>query len=367
MYVGDTRLEVLTTYAWTPDDRLPRKAISLFDASRKQPGFTQSRYPTRVQQTISPFSAWWVGMVYDFSMWRDDAAFVRDMLPGVRAVLDTFQRFKTAEGLIHGPPGWNFMDWVPAWRFGMPPDGMNGVSAPLNLQLAWIYKQAAQLEESFGSTEVASLQRRRGTELSTAATTAFWDDARGMFADDLAHKHYSEHAQSLALLGDLVEGERAARVERALLSAEDLARTTIYFTHYLFETYAKIGRIDRLFDRLPLWFDHKANGLRTTIEMPEPSRSDCHAWGAHPIYHYFASVLGFRPAAPGFARVTVFPQLGPLKWARGAMPHPRGEIRLDLKQTEPGRFTGTIELPVGVSGELRAGNAIALKPGINQF
>ena len=76
MYVGDTRLEALTTYATCDDDRLPRKALRLFDDSRKAPGFTQARYPSNVQQTIPSFSAWWVAMIHDYAMWRDDAPFV---------------------------------------------------------------------------------------------------------------------------------------------------------------------------------------------------------------------------------------------------------------------------------------------------
>jgi len=366
MYVGDTRLEVLATYTWTPDNRLPRKAMCIYDESRKTPGFTQSRYPTRVQQTIPPFSAWWIGMVHDFAMWRDDLTFVRSLLPGVRAVLDTFARFKTHDGLVVGPPGWNFMDWVPSWKSGMPIDADHGISAPLNLKLAWIHKQAAELEEIVGDPELAALQRRRADELTTAALGAFWDDRRGLFADDLGHKSYSEHSQCLALLGGLVSGERAAKVQVGLLADDDLARTTIYFTHYLFETYRQIGRIDRLFDRLPLWFDHKTNGLRTTIEMPEPTRSDCHAWGAHPIYHYFASILGIRPASAGFKTVDIHPQLGPLTWAKGSMPHPRGTIGVDLKQ-DGGKLTGTVDLPDGITGQLRLANPVPLKSGRNHL
>jgi len=39
------------------------------------------------------------------------------------------------------------------------------------------------------------------------------------------------------------------------LSDKDLARATIYFTHYLFETYRVVGRIDALLERLSLWFE----------------------------------------------------------------------------------------------------------------
>ena len=46
-YIGDTRLQALITYALSSDDRLPRKALRMFDASRVNSGLTQSRYPSR--------------------------------------------------------------------------------------------------------------------------------------------------------------------------------------------------------------------------------------------------------------------------------------------------------------------------------
>lgn len=108
MYVGDTRLQVLTTYAITHDDRLPRKAIQMFDASRLHSGLTQSRYPTRVRQTTRSFALWWVAMIHDFALWRGDKEFVLDRIVGVRGVFDAFQRFLNADGLLELPPGPNF-------------------------------------------------------------------------------------------------------------------------------------------------------------------------------------------------------------------------------------------------------------------
>lgn len=234
MYVGDTRLEVLTTYACCSDDRLPRKALRLYDESRRSPGFTQSRYPTNIQQTIPSFSAWWVAMIHDYAMWRDDPAFVRSLMPGMRAVLDTFMQWKTRDGLIAGPTGWNFMDWVPEWPYGMPPNGdVGGVSGPLNFQLAWIYRQAAELEDAFGEPEFASLQRRRAIEIATAAVSRFWSGDREMFADDLDRTRFSEHTQCLALLGGVVPESSRKQVANQLFSAQDLSRTTVYFSHYL--------------------------------------------------------------------------------------------------------------------------------------
>jgi hypothetical protein len=39
--------------------------------------------------------------------------------------------------------------------------------------------------------------------------------------------------------------------------------------------------------------------LKTLPEEFGNPRSDCHGWGAHLLYHHFASVMGMRPDAPG--------------------------------------------------------------------
>jgi alpha-L-rhamnosidase len=105
----------------------------------------------------------------------------------------------------------------------------------------------------------------------------------------------------------------------------------------------------------------------TTPEAPEPTRSDCHGWGAHPLYHYFASVLGIRPAIPGFRTVEIRPQLGSLTYARGTLVHPSGEIAVDFRMEEDG-LHGRVSLPLGVSGQLQIGEHLhTMKGGIYEF
>lgn len=363
MYVGDTRLEVLATYAITSDDRLPRKALVTFDRSRLLSGITQSRYPCRVRQIIPPFSVWWVSMVHDYSMWRSDSAFVASLMPGVRAVLDCYWNYVNADGLVQAPNGWNFMDWVPNWVAGVPPDGDLGVNALINWQFVYALQQASELEAELGEPELAARHARRADELAKACEKAFWDSDGGLFADDLSKTHFSEHVQCIALLSGKLSADKAAQCAKALFERDDLARTTIYFTHYLFETYKQLGRVDKLMERMEMWFDLESQGFKTTPEEPEPSRSDCHAWGAHPLYHYFASILGIRPAAPGFTRVNITPSLVHLKQASGILPHPNGEIKVSL-QNDNGKLTGEIELPDGVTGSFTTNTGvITLKPG----
>ncbi len=349
MYVGDTRLQALVTHVTTTDARLPRRAVRLFDESRRPDGLTMSRIPTRSSQVIPPFSLWWVSMLHDYALWKDDADFVRCRLAGMRAVLDAFIPRIAADGLLELGPAWNFVDWVPAWKQGIPPMSQRRVSCVISWQLVLALRQAAELETHCGDADLARRFTRIAGDLADHTWSAFFLPGRGLLADDLNHAHFSEHAQCIALLAGGVPDAHRARLVDRLMHEPQIIRTTTFYTHYLFEALRLVGRMDGFVPRLAPWFELRAKGFRTTFEQPEPSRSDCHAWGAHPVYHYFASVLGIRPAAPGFGIVEIMPRLGGLAWAAGSMPHPRGRITLRVAD-DSGRLRGHIQLPPGLAG-----------------
>jgi hypothetical protein len=358
-YAGDTRLQCLVAYATTGDDALARQALRAFARTQTDSGLTLSRTPSRHSSPIPPFTLWWVAMVHDFALWRGDLAFVDELMPAVRAALDVHRRSVDDRGIFQALHGWNFTDWVPGWEAGTPPgivqDGEQhadwpgpgtGVSAVLQLQLALVARQVADLESWVGAT--ADRNSQLADRLLEAADEAFYDADRKLYADNLEHTSFSEHAQSLALLSGAKYGETAVRTMLQDPPA-DLARTTVYFDHYLFEALHRIGRTDVLLDRLELWYGLLDQGLRTVIEHPEPTRSDCHAWGAHPLYHYVATLLGVRPTTPGMATVTVAPQLGGLAWARGSVPTPHGPLTVRAASGKPPEVTAPPEITVMIT------------------
>jgi hypothetical protein len=324
---------------------------------------TQARYPSRDIQVIPPFALWWIGMVYDCALWRGDRAFIASLLPGVRAVLDGFLAHITPDNILQVPHGWNFADWTAEWRLGVPPDAFEGASGLLNWHLIYTLGLAARLEEWVGEPFLAQRWQHWRETLTTAVNAVFWDETRGLFADDLTHTHFSEHSQCLALLSGVLADEQVAQAGHNLLHDASLTQTTIYFSHYLFETYRLLAQPEAFFNRLVLWLDLPGQGFKTTPEQPEPSRSDCHGWGAHPLYHFFATILGIRPTAFGFEQVEIAPMPGHLTNLLGELVHPRGVIGVDIQFVDD-RVCGTITLPDGLNGMFRyAGKTVVLHPG----
>ncbi len=341
------------------DDRLMRNAISQVNDSRTAEGATYSRAPSRLQQYIPTFSLWWIGMVHDYWMYRDDPAFVRSMLPGVRQVLTFFAKYQKPDGSLAGVPWWNFVDWVPAWRDGVPPLGPDGSSSLLDLQLLLAYQWAAEMD---GSSEY----RRQAEALSKTIESKYWDPDRGLYADNSARNTFSQHANTLAILAGVADAHDAAAVFRRALDDRSLAQATYYFRFYVNAAMNRTGEGDRYLPALDPWRGMLKLGLTTWAEQPEPTRSDCHGWSASPNFELFRTVLGVDSAAPGFKVVSVRPFLGPLQKVSGAVPHPRGTIRVSLARTSASGIEGEIELPPNTTGWFEwGGSKTALRPGKN--
>jgi len=347
-YDGDARLELLTTYAMTHDDRLPKRALELFDFSRHNEGFVNERYPAYLPQQSPTFSLIWALMLNDYAYWRNDPAFVKARVLGLRSMLEQFEPYLNPDGLLEKLPGWPFMDWVPQWSNGDAPDA-EGVSALNNLLYVYALQKSAQVEESVGEPLLAQRLRGKAAVTAAAVRAKFWDEGRGLMADNLAHTEFSEHGQCLALLSDTLTGEQGRRCFENLLTAPDLKRTTIYFSFYLLETWQKFERGDLIVNRMSFWKDLVKQGLKTPVEAPGDTRSDCHAWGSHPLFHLQASVAGVRPASAGFRTVRIAPLPGKLPKLVSRTPHPDGFIALDLA-FEGARCHGSVELPPGITG-----------------
>jgi hypothetical protein len=142
-------------------------------------------------------------------------------------------------------------------------------------------------------------------------------------------------------------------VARGLFEGKAARRSDVHTLHYLLESARLLRRADVVHDRMSLWSRMRRDGLRTPIESAEPTRSDCHAWGSHPLFHFFATLLGIRPAGWGFRRVEIEPLLGPLESASGRLVHPAGgEIVVEVEQ-KGGAIRGRVALPPGLEGILR--------------
>lgn len=370
-YVGDTRIQALISYAVSGDDRLARQALSAFDASRIPEGLTQSRYPSSQMQIIPTFSVLWIGMVHDYWQYRPDSQPAREALPGTRTVLTWFASHEQPDGLLDKLPWWSFIDWVSSGE--IPTYDAKGESCVTTLEYLGALNDAAELEKNLGDPELAARYAARASHVRSGLFGQCWSASRGLVADNPDRKNFSQQANILGVLYDVVPKDRQQEVLRRMLAIEPgttpegILSASYYFRFYLARALDHAGMADEYLRSLDPWRKLLPLHFSTWPETPGNTRSDSHAWSAHPIYDLLTLVAGIEPASPGFATVRIAPHLGALPALQASFPHPLGMIEVAYERQGAG-INATITLPGTLTGSfVFNGRSWPLKPGVNKI
>ena len=370
-YIGDTRIQALISYTVGGDDRLARQALSAFDQSRFPEGLTRSRYPSSLPQTIPTFSLLWVGMLHDYWMYRPDPEPVRSSLGGTRAVLNWFGAHEQPDGLLEKVPWWSFIDWVSSGE--TPTYGVHGESCITTLEYLGALTDAADLEQHLGDSVIAGRYHDRASHVRTGLYGKCWNAGRQLLSDNPDQKVFSQQANILAVLYDVVPKEKQHEVLRQMVAIEPgttpggVLSASYYFRFYLARALEHAGMADEYLHSLDPWRKLLPLHFSTWPEIPGDTRSDSHAWTSHPIYDLLTLVAGIEPATPGFATVRITPHLGDLSSLTAAYPHPEGLIEVNYQRHEK-RIDATITLPGTLSGDFSFNEKTQpLKPGINHI
>ena len=354
-YVGDTRLQALISYSNAGDDRLARQAITAINNSRMPDGITLSRYPTSLFQSIPPFSLLWIGMVHDYALYRDAPAFVREQLEGTRTVLAWFLQHQNSNGLIGKLPWWSFIDWTEDFKGGQPPQDANGDSAIITLHYIEALREAAELEATYGDPVLAQRYRQTAAKSVHAIQTLCWNPQTHLFTDTPHGDHYSQHTNAMAVWLDVAPPATQRGIMTHILAQNPtpaISPASYYYRFYLNRALEHAGMGDQYIQQLQPWRNMIALGLTTWAEQPEPTRSDSHAWSAHPNFDLLNIVAGIQPASLGFKTVLIAPHLGPLHTLTASYPHPLGPIQVQYTLLN-GSLHAVVHLPSGLSGTFR--------------
>ncbi|WP_068609837.1 alpha-L-rhamnosidase-related protein [Paenibacillus swuensis] len=359
-YTFDTRLQILFTYQLSADDRLARRAIYDYHSSLLPSGILQSRYPSVEPQVIPGFALDWTSIVWDHYQYFGDLELVRRYRPTMEAVLGWFERRLDDAGLVgpNDPAYWNWVDWVEAWPDGIPPATHAGANTAYSMKYAVALDYVAELCEATGRGDAAAEYRQRSRDVRAALLSRAWSPEKRMFRDSPDVEAYSQHMQVYGVLAGLVSGEDARELLRRALSDKELPQMSYSNGFYVFRALALAGIYEEAYAAWEPW--HRMVGLNMTswAEDPFMQRSDCHAWGAVPLYDFTAEVLGVKPGLPGYAEILVSPKPGPLTWAKGTVATPHGEVyvswRVDqdtffIEATAPPRIPVKLMMPDGTA------------------
>ena len=363
-YVGDTRIQMLMSYAVGGDDRLAKNAIDAFGWSDTEGGLTEGAYPSRNHNAIAPFSLLWIGMMHDYWMNQRDAEVIARNLPRARRALAWFRPYLHDDGLLGRNPTWNFVDWVGKDRDAFPSFDQNGESCLTSLGYLGALRQMADLAPDNAVEDRALAER-----IKAGVRSLCWDARRGLFADDPSKTLFSQHTNALAVLYDVADDGPAIlkriTTGHGIDAPDGVIPVSYYFSWYLVRAFEHAGLGDDYVGLLQTWRDLLPLHFSTWPEARLETRSDTHAWSGHPTADLLAIVAGIEPDAPGYASLKIEPHLGALKKLHAVAMTPSGAVTVDYLVAD-GRLTATIRKPADLPGRfLWQGRDIQLKRASN--
>lgn len=309
---------------------------------------------TEWMNRISSYSMWWVIIHEDWYLHHGDLEYLKEQKPYLTALLRRLATYVGPDGRER-LDGKRFLDW--------PTSGYkDAVHEGLQAMLMMTMQSGARLSRVLGDEATAALCEETAAKLRM-------------------HRPDSSGRKSPAALLALAGLRDPKLVADQTLKKDGPADLSTFYGFYVLNALAKSGDIQTGLDFISqywggmldfgattFWEDFNLEWTKNAARIDElvPEGKDdlhgdfgdycyvgfrhsfCHGWAGGPTAWLSTQVLGIRPVAPGFARVSITPRLGDLDWAEGTYPTPKGPIRVRHWKDPDGSLQSEIELPDGV-------------------
>jgi alpha-L-rhamnosidase len=377
-WLGDATVENLVGWAaFGPSvEPLNRKFLRQAAESQRPDGLTQMYAPGdhHTDRLLIPdWTLQWILNAADHYQHTGDVDLAAELLPSVQRALRWFELQLGPQGLVADMPYWHFMDWSGV--------GRQGLTSPLNAQLAGAFRSAALLARACGYERLATAYTRRALTIGAAIEALHWDERRGVYVDmvDPASSRQdprvSQHAAAAIALWGTSDDARMARALARIIEPSRLTFTAAppiapkgetldpesgvvlantFYSHFVYEALASRGRlrdaVALMRDRFGPMLDA---GATTLWESFAPTASLCHGFSASPTWQMSRRILGVQAIEPGYTHIGVTPDLAGLAQAEGVFPTGKGDVSVSLEATATGLLARVIG-PTGVPLTLSA-------------
>lgn len=345
-YAGDTMITSKVALLATGDGSLSRQSLYQFDWSRLPEGLTHSRYPSRLLQVIPSWSLHWITTLRDYVYCTGDLATLKDLLPGVRAVLAWFDRHSDDDGLPSKLPFWNITDWCSWWPRGVVPGADAGATCIISAQYLVALDEMADLLRILGREGEANGYATEAAARRSVLHERFWSEEQGLYFDRPGGPEVSQYGNAWAVVCGAADAKQRERLLKRFPADPALAPGSFFCWHAVFRAFDISGVYDRMPEFLGPWHEMIDYGLDTFVEENSYWRSLCHAWSAHPAIEFATRILGVTPSKPGYAVIDVQPNRCGLSHAAGSVCTPKGPVHVAWRIAD-GKFTLELDSPAG--------------------
>ncbi len=304
LYAMDSRNQMLFGYDAFGETVFPRENLRLLSLGLREDGLLELCAPAKVPTNIPAFSLIWITALAEYYEKTGDRAFIRDMLPVVRRVLDIFSGWE-GEGLLRNRPEyWNFYEWNPGLDGVAPRIGQGEADAPLNAFYAMALRAASALFGAVGDGQATACARQRVRKLQRAYRQAFYSPERGAYRLSTAPERrevYAELTQVLTLCAGLcADPAEQEALTRRLPGGEFQPSVTLSHRIYYYQALLRYADLipEAMRDVEVHWGPMAFAGATAFWETSagasdfEDAGSLCHGWSAAPVYVYHRVFAG---------------------------------------------------------------------------
>lgn len=322
--------------------------------------------------TIMDYTFYWFKSIMDYYEYSGDEAFVREMYPRMKTLMDYCLGRTNADGMAEGQPDdWIFVDWV---DFPMHKRGVLAFEQILFYKALETMARCAEI-----CKDQAQHYREQADTLREKVKTLFWNQRQSAFLhameDGKMNPQVTKFPNMFAILYDFVTEEEKKQIMQSVMLNKGIPTiTTPYMRFYELAALCEMGLQKEVLPEIKAyWGGMLREGATSFWEKYNPEetgtqhlamygrpygKSLCHAWGASPVYLMGKFYLGVKPTKPGYTEYEVKPKLGGLEWMEGEVPTPFGKVyvKMDARQvtvrSDGGKGTllvdgKRIEIPVG--------------------
>ena len=299
--------------------------------------------------TIMDYSFYWFLGVYDYYKFSGDKAFIEQIYPKMKSLMQFCLDRRNKNGMMQGLTGdWIFIDWA---------DGLTkeGEVSFEQLLLARSLEAMALCAEITADYEHVDVYKNLAKDLKDKLFKYFWSEEKQAFihnrVDGKLTDNVTRYTNMFAIFFDYLTEEQKQKVKQNVILNDNVQKiTTPYMRFYELEALCAMGEQEFVLDEIrDYWGDMLDLGATSFWEKYDPTESGvehlemygrpfgkslCHAWGASPIYLFGKYYLGIQPTSAGYATYEVRPNLGGLKWIEGKVPTPNGEVDIYCSSKE---------------------------------
>lgn len=338
--------------------------LPMLSTSYLPPGFPREKVvlPLANSSAIIPcYSVFYAQAVLNRHRSFAKPGFLEEQYPALIRIAQWFERQADPKtGLLDNIIGPVWLDWPTHSSWSDKNVRNQGANFGINALYCKMFDDMADIASQLGHSNQAKNWRAASAVVRESLRRLFWNPERGLYTDividDRQVELFSELLNGMALLYKIATPEQTTTIVGELTQPKsDLTRVSPLYLFYVLEGLIQAGAGDYVWRYLSERYAPVLAGSDfPTLPEKWPDQGDAapgsmiHGGGAGVAWSLTSHVLGIRSTAPGFAEAVFDPQPGNLMWAKGLVPTPHGDIKVEWHRDVAGRIVPTIEAPEGV-------------------